>query len=64
MCFYTQIKKKIGIVAAEELHRMRILDKMPLPNPVDVWRLGKLHGKSYEENDIAVMAGKRSCAGT
>ena len=42
----------MGIVAAEELHRMRVLDKMPLPDPVDVWRLGELRGKSYEENDI------------
>lgn len=41
-----------GTVAAHEYHRMRVLDKMPLPEPVDVWKLGELRGQSYKENDI------------
>ena len=41
-----------GTVAAHEYHRMRVLDKMPLPDPVDVWKLTELRGQSYQENDI------------
>jgi len=49
-----------GTVAAHEYHRMRVLDKMPLPDPLDVWKLGELRGKSYEENDIPDWADTRS----
>jgi hypothetical protein len=41
-----------GTVAAHEYHRMRVLDKMPLPDPVDVWKLSELRAQSYKENDI------------
>jgi len=41
-----------GTVAAHEYHRMRVLDKMPLPDPVDVWKLTELRGESYKENNI------------
>ena len=41
-----------GTVAAHEYHRMRVLDKMPLPDPVDVWKLTQLRGQSYQENGI------------
>jgi len=33
-------------------HQLRVLDKMPLPDPVDVWKLTELRGQSYQENDI------------
>ena len=42
----------LGTVVAQEYHRMRVLDKMPLPDPVDVWQLGKWRGESYKENNI------------
>ncbi len=42
----------IGTVAAHEYHRMRVMDNMPLPDPVDVWYLGEFRSQSYEENDI------------
>jgi hypothetical protein len=49
-----------GTVTAHEYHRMRVLDKMPLPDPVDVWKLGELRGQSYKENDIPDWADTRS----
>jgi len=49
-----------GTVVAHEYHRMRVLDKMPLPDPVDVWKLGELRGQSYKENDIPDWADTRS----
>ncbi|MES0385593.1 MAG: amidohydrolase family protein [Hyphomicrobium sp.] len=42
----------IGTVAAHELHRMRVMDKMPLPDPVDVWKLAELRAQSYKENNV------------
>ncbi len=41
-----------GTVAAHEYHRMRVLDNMPLPDPLDVWKLGEMRGQSYNENGI------------
>jgi len=41
-----------GTVAAHEYLRMRVLDEMPLPAPVDVWKLTELRGESYKENNI------------
>ena len=48
-----------GTVTAHEYHRMRVLDQMPLPDPVDVWKLGALRGESYKENGIPDWADTR-----
>ena len=41
-----------GTVAAHEYYRMRVLDNMPLTDPLDVWKLGEMRGVSYDENGI------------
>jgi N-acyl-D-glutamate deacylase len=46
--------------ASHELHRMRVLDKMPLPEPMDAEGGLRARARSYEENGIPDWAETRS----
>jgi hypothetical protein len=41
-----------GVVAAHEMQRMRVMDKMKFPDPRDANLFGELRAQSYEENQI------------
>ena len=40
-----------GAVVSHEFHRMRVLDKMPIPEPADANDFTRLRNASYKEND-------------
>ncbi len=40
-----------GAAVSHEFHRMRVLDKMPIPEPADGSDFARLRNQSYEEND-------------
>ena len=39
-----------GTVAAHEMQRMRVMDRMKFPDPVDAWKFAALRAESYKEN--------------
>ena len=53
--WYAQRKGKwpvnFGAAVSHEFHRMRVLDKMPIPGPTDGSDFARLRNGSYEEND-------------
>ena len=41
-----------GTVAAHEIQRMRVLDKMTFSGPLDAWKITEFRAGSYKENNI------------